>query len=53
MNIEEIFLKIQDISGVIKTEIPERTVGQKDVLQLKSDPIPIVRIAIITQNPGY
>lgn len=34
-------------SGAIKTEIPTRPLGQKDVLQLRSDPIPIVRIAII------
>lgn len=40
---------------VIKTAVPTRPAGQTDVLQLKADPIPVVRVAFIglgMRGPG-
>ncbi|MDX1271415.1 Gfo/Idh/MocA family oxidoreductase [Bizionia paragorgiae] len=34
-------------SPVIKTEVPVRAAGQKDVLRLTADPIPVVRVGFI------
>jgi predicted dehydrogenase len=45
----------QSVDRVIKTDIPRRPAGQKDVLQLAADPIPVVRIAFIglgMRGPG-
>lgn len=42
-------------SHIIKTEVPERPAGQKDVLALRHDPIPVVRIGFIglgMRGPG-
>lgn len=42
-------------SLIIKTPVPERPVGQTDVLELKTDPLPTVRIAFIglgMRGPG-
>lgn len=39
--------KCEQTSRIIKTPVPERAVGQADVLQLVCDPIPTVRIAFI------
>jgi len=39
----------------IKTHVPSRPAGQEDVLKLKSDPIPVVRVAFIglgMRGPG-
>lgn len=33
--------------NVIKTPVPERPAGQTDVLELRTDPLPIVRVAFI------
>lgn len=41
--------------GVIKTPVPSRPAGQTDVLELKTDPIPTVRVAFIglgMRGPG-
>ncbi|MDR2130149.1 MAG: Gfo/Idh/MocA family oxidoreductase [Odoribacteraceae bacterium] len=41
--------------GAIKTVIPARPSGQQDVLQLKTDPLPVVRVAFIglgMRGPG-
>ncbi|WP_165020781.1 Gfo/Idh/MocA family protein [Dysgonomonas sp. ZJ279] len=40
---------------IIRTPVPNRPAGQKDVLQLKTDPIPTVRVAFIglgMRGPG-
>lgn len=37
----------KEVSRIISTPVPERPAGQKDVLQLKTDPIPTVRVAFI------
>ncbi|MDR1886312.1 MAG: Gfo/Idh/MocA family oxidoreductase [Prevotellaceae bacterium] len=45
----------QSQDRVIKTPVPQRPAGQTDVLQLKVDPIPVVRIAFIglgMRGPG-
>jgi hypothetical protein len=34
-------------SGMIKTPTPPRAKGQTDVLELRADPIPVVRVAFI------
>ncbi len=39
--------KPQEQSRVIKTDVPARSAGQTDVLELKTDPLPVVRIAFI------
>lgn len=42
-------------SHIIKTVVPERPAGQKDVLALRHDPIPVVRIGFIglgMRGPG-
>jgi predicted dehydrogenase len=46
---------IQSHDRVIKTNIPQRPAGQKDVLQLTADPVPVVRVAFIglgMRGPG-
>lgn len=48
-------LCLQTTYGQMKTPAPARPAGQKDVLQLKCDPIPTVRIAFIglgQRGPG-
>lgn len=48
-------LQSREQSSVIKTPTPARTEGQTDVLELKTDPIPIVRVAFIglgMRGPG-
>ena len=40
---------------MLRTEVPERPAGQQDVIQLKADPIPTVRVAFIglgMRGPG-
>lgn len=47
--------KIQETSRIIKSEVPERVVGQTDVLELRTDPLPVVRVAFIglgMRGPG-
>lgn len=39
--------KPQEQSRVIETDVPARSAGQTDVLELKTDPLPVVRIAFI------
>lgn len=42
-------------SNIISTTVPERTAGQTDVLELKTDPLPVVRVAFIglgMRGPG-
>lgn len=39
--------KATQTSRVIKTEVPVRPAGQKDVLELTAEPIPVVKIAVI------
>ncbi|WP_029906948.1 Gfo/Idh/MocA family protein [Prevotella sp. 10(H)] len=42
-------------SSVIKTTVPERPAGQTDVLELRTDPLPVVRVAFIglgMRGPG-
>jgi predicted dehydrogenase len=46
---------IQQQDRVIKTPVPARPAGQSDVLELKANPIPVVRIAFIglgMRGPG-
>lgn len=48
-------LQSREQSSVIKTPTPARTEGQTDVLELKTDPIPVVRVAFIglgMRGPG-
>lgn len=45
----------KELSRVISTPVPERAAGQTDVLLLKADPIPTVRVAFIglgMRGPG-
>lgn len=45
----------ENIDRVIRTPVPERASGQTDVLELKADPIPVVRVAFIglgMRGPG-
>lgn len=47
--------KVTERSSFIKTEVPARPAGQSDVLELKTDPLPTVRIAFIglgMRGPG-
>lgn len=47
--------KVTERSSLIKTEVPTRPAGQSDVLELKTDPLPTVRIAFIglgMRGPG-
>ncbi|EGJ99529.1 Gfo/Idh/MocA family protein [Dysgonomonas gadei] len=47
--------KVTEWSSFIKTEVPARPAGQSDVLELKTDPLPTVRIAFIglgMRGPG-
>ncbi|MBF0650493.1 Gfo/Idh/MocA family oxidoreductase [Dysgonomonas sp. GY75] len=47
--------KVTERSSFIKTEVPTRPAGQSDVLELKTDPLPTVRIAFIglgMRGPG-
>jgi hypothetical protein len=47
--------KVREQSFVIKTDIPARPAGQSDVLELKTDPLPTVRVAFIglgMRGPG-
>jgi hypothetical protein len=37
----------RDVQKMIETPAPSRAAGQTDVLQLRADPIPIVRVAFI------
>lgn len=44
-----------DASNIIKTKVPKREKGQTDVLQLRCDPLPTVRVAFIglgMRGPG-
>jgi predicted dehydrogenase len=46
---------VQTTSRVIKPETPARPAGQQDVLQLKTEPLPVVRVAFIglgMRGPG-
>ena len=47
--------KVTERSSFIQTEVPTRPAGQSDVLELKTDPLPTVRIAFIglgMRGPG-
>ncbi|MDR1884108.1 MAG: Gfo/Idh/MocA family oxidoreductase [Prevotella sp.] len=47
--------KVEAQSPVIKTVVPVRPAGQTDVLELKADPLPVVRVAFIglgMRGPG-
>lgn len=47
--------KVTERSSFIKTEVPTRPAGQSDVLELKTDPLPTVRVAFIglgMRGPG-
>ncbi|MDR1503125.1 MAG: Gfo/Idh/MocA family oxidoreductase [Prevotella sp.] len=47
--------KVTERSSLIQTEVPTRPAGQSDVLELKTDPLPTVRIAFIglgMRGPG-
>jgi predicted dehydrogenase len=47
--------QIQPQDRIIRTIVPERSAGQTDVLQLKAEPIPTVRVAFIglgMRGPG-
>lgn len=47
--------KVTELSSFIKTEVSTRPAGQSDVLELKTDPLPTVRIAFIglgMRGPG-
>ncbi|GAB6120155.1 Gfo/Idh/MocA family protein [Dysgonomonas termitidis] len=47
--------KVKEQSFVIKTDVPARPAGQTDVLELKTDPLPTVRVAFIglgMRGPG-
>lgn len=47
--------KVDEQSSTIKTDVPARSAGQSDVLELKTDPLPTVRVAFIglgMRGPG-
>ena len=47
--------KVTERSSLIKTEVPTSPAGQSDVLELKTDPLPTVRVAFIglgMRGPG-
>jgi len=49
------FQQTKKQDSIIQTPIPERSVGQTDVLQLKADPISVVKVAFIglgMRGPG-
>lgn len=50
-----LFICGEAVGQVIKTPVPPRSTGQKDVLRMKADPIPTVRVAFIglgMRGPG-